>query len=148
MRAQLARSWGVDSIALHCDSSDPAMFQMYQKCGPPLACACTRTPYRCMLQSPGPRWPQAEIKAGTIQPSSVRAWAADLSAAGSLSGVWRGSRFGYEQVRGDEGMPWWQQQLLGVRLVLMAKQMAELGRASGSSLAGAPARADPGVVCS
>ena len=45
-------------------------------------------------------------------------------------------------------MPWWQQQLLGVRLVLMAKQMAELGRAPGGSLTGTPARADPGVVCS
>ncbi len=62
--------------------------------------------------------------------------------------MWRGPRFGYEQVRGDEGMPWWQQQLLGVRLVLMAKQMAELGRAPGGSLTSTPARADPGVVCS
>lgn len=29
---QLARGWGAESIALHCDSSDPAMFRMYQKC--------------------------------------------------------------------------------------------------------------------
>ena len=57
MRAQLARSWGVDSIALHCDSSDPAMFQMYQKCAPPLASACMSMPYRRVLQSAGSYWP-------------------------------------------------------------------------------------------
>ena len=71
-----------------------------------------------------------------------------MVSAGALTRACGGPRFGYEQVKGDEGMPWWQQQLLGVRLVLMAKQMAELSRGPGSSLAGAPGRVDPGIVCS
>ena len=32
--AQLARGWGAESIALHCDSSDPAMFRMYERRAP------------------------------------------------------------------------------------------------------------------
>jgi hypothetical protein len=52
--------------------------------------------------------------------------------------------FGYQRVKGDAGLPWWQQQLPGVQLVLMAKQIAELG-GRGSALSPTP---QPGVVCS
>ena len=52
--------------------------------------------------------------------------------------------FGYQRVKGDAGLPWWQQQLLGVQLVLMAKQVAEL---SGQGAA-RPPDPQPGVVCS
>ena len=38
---QLARGWGAESIALHCDSSDPAMFRMYQRCALATCISCS-----------------------------------------------------------------------------------------------------------
>ncbi|KAK9841751.1 hypothetical protein WJX81_000774 [Elliptochloris bilobata] len=54
---ELARSWGAEMIALHCDCNDPAMFQMYRKFG-----------YERVKGDAGLPWsPQAEPMRGPLR---------------------------------------------------------------------------------